>query len=194
MSEIAAEGFMPLQSLKDEVAPLQSLKDDVAPLQSLKDDVAPLQSAKDDGAPLQSAKDDVAPLQSAKDDGASAMKAGEIPVIIVIGETGSGKSTALNRMSSDFGGKDGGKFRARVKSFDEGDGAAAGTDDTRGKLLGWKGGVEKNPVFFVDTPGLNDPQGRDIQIIRQACTFLSELEHPYASQFVLVVDASNPRM
>jgi hypothetical protein len=124
---------------------------------------------------------------------AEAMKAFKIPVVVVIGETGAGKSTALNRMSSAFGGE-GDKYLKRVRAFVEGDSASAGTNDTRGKLLGWKGDVQNKPVFFVDTPGLNDPQGRDTKIIRECCQFLTDLDHPYASQFVLVIDGTNPRM
>jgi hypothetical protein len=110
----------------------------------------------------------------------------EIPVLLVIGETGTGKSCAINRMTTSLASK-------RSSIMPEGDGAAAGTAMTAALLLPWLGD-ENCPIVCVDMPGLNDPEGKDLSIIRDACQFLTTMPCPVAHQIVLVVDGTNPRL
>ena len=93
------------------------------------------------------------------------------------------KSTAINRMTTDINVK-----RSNVM----GDGAAAGTFVTQARLCGM--GEEKCPVVCIDMPDLNDPEGKDLHIIRDACIFLTSMSCPVAHQIVLVIDGQNPRL
>ena len=110
------------------------------------------------------------------------------PRFVVLGATGAGKSTVLNRLSTALNQK-------RQKIFVEGAGAASETQlpqEYRGHFFGNK----SRPCYFVDMPGLNDSGGAHVDTthIQNAGLFLMKRPDPVAHVFILVVNAQSPRM
>lgn len=109
------------------------------------------------------------------------------PTILFCGETGAGKTTAIHRACTPMD-------KDRADFLNEGEGAQAGTEKTEAMGLSWQGDDSK-PVTFIDMPGLNDPEGKDSNIIKEACCYLlNELKPPVIHQVVLVVCGLNPRL
>ena len=110
---------------------------------------------------------------------------GDIPVVLVIGDTGVGKSTAINRMTSPIS-------QERAKVMNEVDGAAAGTATTNAQLLNWLGD-EDCPIVFVDMPGLDQRERENSSIIRDLYDFLMSAPFRVVHQIVLVINGHKPR-
>ena len=68
--------------------------------------------------------------------------------IVVIGQTGSGKSTTANSICGQQ------KFKESCSTTSE-------TDSVTGLLATWQGVGGEEPVIVIDTPGLGDSKGRD---------------------------------
>jgi len=137
--------------------------------------------------PAPAFKQDVSPISVTALPGGSKY-ANAVPRIVVIGTTGAGKSTTLNRLMTPLTGK-------RAKHFKEGAGAASETDMPNEVTAAFFGD-EAFPARFVDMPGLDDSRGarEDTRHIRDAATFLMDREDPEAHLFVLVVNSQSPRM
>ena len=110
------------------------------------------------------------------------------PRFVVLGATGVGKSTLLNRLSCSLNTK-------RGDFFEEGAGAESETDmpnEMMGNFLGTPG----TPCFFVDMPGLNASGGAsvDTRHIKESATFLRTLKDPVVHNFILVINFGDPRM
>lgn len=106
---------------------------------------------------------------------------------VVLGSTGAGKSTFLNRITTPFSSK-------RAKTFPEGDGADAGTIMPAEKEASWFGDAGK-PLYVVDMPGLDDSLGpdTDTQHIQNTAQFLMQRPDGEAHMFVLIVNGASPR-
>ena len=172
---------------KPTVAPpnsdVSSLSDafDAASLGGASFDLPTIEEAEAPVAPAHKGWFDPLPLETRQ-----RIRSGDIPVVVVIGETGAGKSTAINRMTSPMS-------QERSSVMKESATAAAGTAVTDAKLLSWLG-EENHPVVFVDMPGLSDPEGKDGTIIRDACTFLRSAPFPGLHQIVLVINGQSQRL
>lgn len=111
-----------------------------------------------------------------------------IPRIVVVGATGAGKSTTLNRLMTPV-------LEKRATLFREGAGAASETDRPQ-ETTGGFFGREHDQCNFVDMPGLDDSRGaqEDTRHIREAAHFLISRPNPFAHLFVLVVNSASPRL
>jgi predicted GTPase len=75
----------------------------------------------------------------------------EIPVVIVIGATGVGKSTVCNVLSGDT---------SRTKYPESAD-IKPETFKTTIEEVYWFGEESNDKLLLIDTPGLGDPQNKD---------------------------------
>ncbi len=75
----------------------------------------------------------------------------EIPIVIVIGATGVGKSTVCNVLSGD----------TSRKMYPESAGIKPETFKTTVQEAYWFGEESNGKFLLIDTPGLGDPQNKD---------------------------------
>uniref|UniRef100_A0A7S1TJY3 AIG1-type G domain-containing protein n=1 Tax=Erythrolobus australicus TaxID=1077150 RepID=A0A7S1TJY3_9RHOD len=108
---------------------------------------------------------------------------GEPLQIILIGETGVGKSTLSNFLYSGVSGQVEGQ-----ETFKRGHGAESCTSDTKREYFKFNG----QTLSIVDTPGLNDSGGDDKVVLQAFRKFLDENQN--ASAVVLVLNGTAPRI
>ena len=88
----------------------------------------------------------------------------DLPVLVVIGRSGVGKSTLLNYL--------GGLQENDLCYFNTGESSSGITERTEAKKIRWRG--TGSQFIVVDTPGLNDPQDRDKEIASDIVTFIRD--------------------
>ena len=109
----------------------------------------------------------------------------KMPKIVVIGVTGSGKSTLCNILSGyDPNGED-------ENGFPASDSLNSCTYKTIGKEVNWLGN-EELPFTIFDTPGLGDPSGNDSSNIMEMVQTLKKIR--FVNAFVIVFNGQNPRI
>ena len=91
------------------------------------------------------------------------------PTFVVIGNAGSGKSTLCNTLSS-------------TKAFNESSSIYSETKET----IGLKGTFNNQPVFVIDTPGLQDGSGLDTPHLVQMTQYIKS--NPDTQAFIIVIN------
>ncbi|BFU26148.1 AIG1 family protein, putative [Entamoeba histolytica] len=99
--------------------------------------------------------------------------------LIVIGETGSGKSSLGNFI-----------LKKKVNKFKVGDSAGSVTQETSGVY----GEGDRSDLFVIDTPGFNDPNGKEKENdnVKQMVKYIQSQSGIKA--IVICLDINNPRL
>ena len=93
----------------------------------------------------------------------------KIPTFVVIGNAGSGKSTLCNTLSS-------------TQAFKESQSLYSETKET----IGLQGVFNQQPVFVIDTPGLQDGSGLDTPHLVQMTQYIKS--NPDTQAFIIVIN------
>eukprot|EP01084_Bolivina_argentea_P109218 195194_1 len=102
-------------------------------------------------------------------------------VVIIIGNTGDGKSTFCNRLSGD-----------QSKFGDKGPFQTSGLSDACTTTISYKKvSIDNNDICFVDTPGFNDGSGNDRYHANNICKYLKGCGG--INSFVLIRNSTNCR-
>ncbi|CAF1290224.1 unnamed protein product [Didymodactylos carnosus] len=100
----------------------------------------------------------------------------DVRVLVVIGNTGDGKSTFLNLLMNN------------ENAFQEGISADPITEKTSVKECQWK----NEKLLLCDTQGISDSQNLDNENIKQMALELKQL--PYINMIILIINGSNVRV
>jgi len=107
------------------------------------------------------------------------------PRIVIVGQTGSGKSSLADALlGCDPKGEDGECLFATCGGLD------SCTNSTKIGVGQWLG--NKSLVTIIDTPGFDDSEGRDSELIEEMMNVLN-LDLQYANVIVFAVDSEAPR-
>jgi len=106
----------------------------------------------------------------------------EPPRLVFVGCTGSGKSSLCTALTGQEKGK---------STFKLGKGAQSETYECKSEEHWWFGDEEEGKFLCVDTPGLNDSEGRDEEHISGIIEKMKKLD--YVSCIVLVLNGTEPR-
>eukprot|EP01084_Bolivina_argentea_P109217 195193_1 len=102
-------------------------------------------------------------------------------VVIIIGNTGDGKSTFCNRLSGD-----------QSKYGDQGPFKTSGRSNACTTNISYKKvSIDNNDICFVDTPGFNDGSGNDRYHANNICKYLKGCGG--INSFVLIKNSTNCR-
>ena len=93
----------------------------------------------------------------------------KIPTFVIVGNAGSGKSTLCNTLSS-------------TNSFKESQSIYSETKET----IGLQGDFNHQPVFVIDTPGLQDGSGLDTPHLVQMTQYIKS--NPNTQAFIIVIN------
>ncbi len=93
----------------------------------------------------------------------------KIPTFVIVGNAGSGKSTLCNTLSS-------------TQAFKESQSIYSETKET----IGIKGSFNNQPVFVIDTPGLQDGSGLDTPHLVQMTQYIKS--NPDTQAFIIVIN------
>lgn len=117
------------------------------------------------------------------------LKNNELTKVLIIGSTGSGKSSFCNTLIGD----------STNSLFKESKGVKSFTLSTSIKEVNWFDCEDsstknnKDKFVLIDTPGMNDSENRDTHHISNMVDLLKE-KVEYLNAFVLVLNSANPRL
>jgi hypothetical protein len=106
--------------------------------------------------------------------------------VVVLGPTGAGKTTLLNRLLTPLD-------EPRMHFFREGAGTSPETKEAV-ECDAFFFGNRRCPVKVVDMPGSHGGTEEETRHLRSCAEFLMTRPDPVAHLFVLVVNATSPRM